>query len=91
MRAYSAAHLTAVAAALLIFTGVVLSVAPFEPGAMWNRAVAYVFAVQRDLHRELAAAMRSVQANEAAATWSLAGLGFLYGVFMRPDPAMARS
>jgi ABC-type nickel/cobalt efflux system permease component RcnA len=53
---------------------------------MWNRAVAYVFTVQRDLHRELAAAMRSVQANEAAAAWSLAGLGFLYGVFHAAGP-----
>ena len=60
--------------------------APLEPGAMWNRAVAYVFTMQRDLHRELAAAMRSVQANEAAAAWSLAGLGFLYGVFHAAGP-----
>jgi nickel/cobalt exporter len=86
MRAYSAARLTAVAAAILIFTAVVLAIAPFEPGAMWNRVVAYVFAVQRDLHRELAAAMRSVQENQAAAAWSLAGLGFLYGVFHAAGP-----
>jgi nickel/cobalt exporter len=86
MRAYSAARPTAVAVAILIFTIAVLAIAPFEPGAMWNRVVAYVLAVQRDLHRELAAAMRSVQENEAAAAWSLAGLGFLYGVFHAAGP-----
>jgi nickel/cobalt transporter (NicO) family protein len=86
MRGYSAGRLTAVAAALLIFTTVVFAVAPFGPGAMWNRAVASVFAVQRDLHRELAAAMRGVQANEAAAAWILVGLGFLYGVFHAAGP-----
>ena len=86
MRAHGAAHLTAVAAAILISTAAVLAVGLFEPGAMWNRAVAYVFTMQRDLHRELAAAMRSVQANEAAAAWSLAGLGFLYGVFHAAGP-----
>src|ERR687898_595430 len=86
MRASGAAGLTAVAAALFFSIVAVLSLAPLEPGAMWNRAVASVFAVQRDLHRELAAAMRSVQANEAAAAWSLAGLGFLYGVFHAAGP-----
>jgi nickel/cobalt transporter (NicO) family protein len=86
MRAHGAARLTAVAAALLIFTAVVVAVVPFEPGAIWDRAVVYVFTMQRDLHRELAAAMRSVQANEAAAAWSLAGLGFLYGIFHAAGP-----
>jgi nickel/cobalt exporter len=85
MRAYSAARLTA-ATALLIFTAVVLAVVPFEPGALWDHAVVYIFMMQRDLHRELAAAMRSVQANEAAAAWSLAGIGFLYGVFHAAGP-----
>jgi ABC-type nickel/cobalt efflux system permease component RcnA len=86
MRAYSAGRFTVVTAAILIFTVAVLAIAPLEPGAMWNRILAYVFAVQRDLHRELAAAMRSVQVNEAAAGWSLAGLGFLYGVFHAAGP-----
>jgi nickel/cobalt transporter (NicO) family protein len=86
MRAHRVAHLTAVAAALLIFMAAVLAIAPFELGAIWNRVVAYVFAVQRDLHRELAAAMRSVQGNAAGAAWSLAGLGFLYGIFHAAGP-----
>jgi ABC-type nickel/cobalt efflux system permease component RcnA len=86
MRAHGPAHLTAVAAAILISTAAVLAVGLFEPGAMWNRAVVYVFTMQRDLHRDLAAAMRSVQANQAAAAWSLAGLGFLYGVFHAAGP-----
>lgn len=86
MRAFSAARLTPVAVAILIVMVAVVVIATLEPGEMWNRVVAYVFAVQRDLHRELAAAMRSVQANEAAAAWSLAGLGFLYGVFHAAGP-----
>jgi nickel/cobalt transporter (NicO) family protein len=86
MRAHGAARLTAAAAAILISTAVVLAIGLFEPGAIWDRAVAYVFTMQRDLHRELAAAMRSVQANEAAAAWSLAGLGFLYGIFHAAGP-----
>ena len=61
-------------------------VAPLEPGTTWNAVVAYVLAMQRDLHRELAAAMRSVQGNDAAAAWSLAGLAFLYGVFHAAGP-----
>jgi nickel/cobalt exporter len=86
MTAYRAVRLTAVAAAILIFIVAILAIALFEPGAMWNRIIAYVFAVQRDLHRELAAAMRSVQGNAAGAAWSLAGLGFLYGVFHAAGP-----
>jgi ABC-type nickel/cobalt efflux system permease component RcnA len=86
MRAPSAAGLALAAAALLVLATAAFALAPLEPGALWNRAVAYVFAVQRDLHRELAAAMRNVQANEAAAAWSLAGLGFLYGVFHAAGP-----
>jgi hypothetical protein len=43
MRAHGAARLTAVAAALVIFAAVVLAVVPFEPGAIWDRGVVYVF------------------------------------------------
>lgn len=86
MTVSGAVRLAAAALAILASTAAVLAVAPVEPGATWNRVVAYVFTVQRDLHRELAAAMRSVQENQAAAAWSLAGLGFLYGVFHAAGP-----
>ena len=56
------------------------------PAPDCDDAVAYALAVQRDLHRELATAMRSVQGNEPAAAWTLAGLGFLYGVFHAAGP-----
>jgi nickel/cobalt transporter (NicO) family protein len=81
----SGASLFATAAATLLLLAA-LALAPLEPGVLWDRAVAEVFAIQRDLHRQLATAMRSVQANEAAATWSLAALGFLYGVFHAAGP-----
>ena len=87
MRAHAAPRTVAVvAAAVVLLVAAALLMAPLEPGVIWNRAVAYVFAMQRDLHRELAAAMRSVQANQAAAAWTLAGLAFLYGVFHAAGP-----
>jgi len=43
-------------------------------------------AVQRDLHRELAAAMRAAAMPGSGVFWSLIGLGFLYGVFHAVGP-----
>ena len=54
--------------------------------ALWNAFVAEGVSMQRELHRDLAAAMRAVQASEGAAFWSLTGLGFLYGVFHAIGP-----
>lgn len=85
MRASGTALFTA-AIALLTVTVAALAAGPLDGAALWDRAVAYVFTMQRDLHRELAAAMRALEANQAAAGWSLAGLGFLYGVFHAAGP-----
>ncbi len=54
--------------------------------SLWDRMVLYGIDMQRDLHRDLAAAMRAVQASEGRAFWSLVSLGFLYGVFHAIGP-----
>ncbi len=54
--------------------------------AVWNKTVIYAMQMQRDLHRDLAAAMRAVQSGEPAAFWGLVSLGFLYGLFHAVGP-----
>jgi len=54
--------------------------------AIWNKTVIYAMQMQRDLHRDLAAAMRAVQSDEPAAFWGLVSLGFLYGLFHAVGP-----
>ncbi len=75
-------------AALSLLMLVLIATALIElniPG-LWSKAVSYGIAMQRDLHRDLADAMRAVQRSEGAAFWSLIGLGFLYGVFHAVGP-----
>ncbi|MBM3538447.1 MAG: nickel/cobalt transporter [Alphaproteobacteria bacterium] len=55
------------------------------PG-FWSGLMLEIQTVQRDLHRQLAAAMQAVQAEGAAAAWALAVLSFLYGVFHAAGP-----
>lgn len=68
----------------LALVGIVL--ARVDLPALWNETVVYGIAMQRDLHRDLAAAMRAVQRSEGAALWSLVSLGFFYGVFHAIGP-----
>ena len=51
-------------------------------GSLWGRAILYVRSQQRELHRELAGAIKALR-NEGSVTaaWSLILLSFLYGVF----------
>ena len=53
---------------------------------LWDMLVVFGVSLQRDLHRDLAAAMRAVEASGGTAFWSLIGLGFLYGVFHAIGP-----
>lgn len=76
----------AIAAALSVLTAVAVALALPELPALWTRVVSYALAMQRELHRALATAMRAVQQAEARAFWSLVGLGFLYGVFHAIGP-----
>ena len=72
--------LTAVLALLLLqsHTG--------DDGGFWFRLIVQVQAVQRDLHRQLAGAMRAVGTEGSAAAWGLIVLSFLYGVFHAAGP-----
>ncbi len=75
------------------------SVATAEPSArtvgapgLWSRTLAYVRAKQRELHRELAGAIRTLRKEgSAAAAWSLILLSFLYGVFHAAGPGHGKA
>jgi len=53
---------------------------------IWSGALLKIQAVQRDLHRQLAEAMRVVHAKGATAAWAVVLLSFLYGVFHAVGP-----
>jgi len=53
---------------------------------LWSAVLIEVQIIQRDLHRQLATAVQAVHQQGGAAFWSLAGLGFLYGVFHAVGP-----
>jgi ABC-type nickel/cobalt efflux system permease component RcnA len=66
------------------------------PGAslssLWARTVIYVRSQQRDLHRELAGAIKALRREgSAAAAWSLIVLSFLYGVFHAAGPGHGKA
>ena len=53
----------------------------------WGALVYELQVLQRDLHRGLSDAVRSVEREGLFAVWSLIGLSFLYGVFHAAGPA----
>ncbi len=53
---------------------------------IWQKTVIFAIQMQRDLHRDLAMAMRAVEQGKTAAFASLLSLGFLYGVFHAIGP-----
>lgn len=57
-----------------------------EAGSFWSGIVLEIQAIQRDLHRQLAAAMQAVQAEGSTAAGTLIFLSFLYGVFHAAGP-----
>ncbi len=61
------------------------------PVDLWRDAIADVIAIQRDLHRELAAAMRGVADHGALAGWTLVVVSFLYGVFHAAGPGHGKA
>ncbi len=63
-----------------------LVVLPDSGPGLWSGIVLEIQTVQRDLHRQLAAAMQAVRAEGAAAAWALVVLSFLYGVFHAAGP-----
>lgn len=81
-----AARRPIVSLSLLLLLIVAAAFVVFDLPALWNRVVVYGVGMQRDLHRDLASAMRAVQDSETTAFWSLVSLGFLYGVFHAIGP-----
>ncbi|GAA4338335.1 nickel/cobalt transporter [Pigmentiphaga soli] len=57
----------------------------------WSDTLAWVQAAQRDLHRQLAFAMRAAAREGSSAAWILAGLGLLYGVFHAAGPGHGKA
>ncbi len=62
------------------------------PASLWGRAILYVRSQQRELHRELAGAIKALR-NEGSVTaaWSLILLSFLYGVFHAAGPGHGKA
>ncbi|MDX1575580.1 MAG: nickel/cobalt transporter [Kiloniellales bacterium] len=59
---------------------------------LWARTVIYVRNQQRDLHRELAGAIKALRRDgSATAAWSLIVLSFLYGVFHAAGPGHGKA
>jgi nickel/cobalt transporter (NicO) family protein len=60
--------------------------------ALWSRAIIYVRTQQRDLHRQLAGAIKALRTDgSATAAWSLILLSFLYGVFHAAGPGHGKA
>lgn len=55
-------------------------------GALWNKAIIWVFKTQGQLHRGLTHAIQEVDAYGLTAAGSLIGLSFLYGIFHAAGP-----
>ena len=81
-----AAKRPVVTLSLLLLLAAAAAFIALDLPALWNRLVVYGVGMQRDLHRDLAAAMRALPSSEGAAFWSLVSLGFLYGVFHAVGP-----
>ncbi|MEM8948203.1 MAG: nickel/cobalt transporter [Pseudomonadota bacterium] len=73
----------AIVALVLGLTAVVLLI---DLPAAWQKTVIYAIQMQRELHRDLATAMRAVEQAGPAAHWTLISLGFLYGLFHAIGP-----
>ena len=71
---------------LATVVGVLFVVQPDTVAGLWSGYLVEVQAMQRGLHRQLAAAMRMVQVEGPAAAWALVVLSFLYGVFHAAGP-----
>jgi nickel/cobalt transporter (NicO) family protein len=71
--------------AVLLFSALFLAQAA-DGGGFWSRLMIEIQTIQRDLHRQLAAAMRAVSAGGSSAAWGLVVLSFLYGVFHAAGP-----
>ena len=58
---------------------------------LWVSTVVYVQQKQRELHRELVAAIKTLRREGPAAAWPLIVLSFLYGVFHAAGPGHGKA
>jgi len=81
-------NLLVAAAIVVLAAGLAVPFSALPDGApgLWSGLVLEMQTVQRDLHRQLAAAMQAVQAEGAAAASTLVVISFLYGVFHAAGP-----
>ena len=79
-----------VVSAGLVILGAALTVSflvPHNNGtSLWSGLALEIQTLQRDLHRQLAAAIQAVRREGAAAAGTLVVLSFLYGVFHAVGP-----
>jgi nickel/cobalt transporter (NicO) family protein len=73
-------------ALLAIALGIAATMAPDALADYWSGTLLKIQETQRDLHRQLAGAMRAVDDERETATVSLIVLSFLYGVFHAVGP-----
>jgi ABC-type nickel/cobalt efflux system permease component RcnA len=62
-----------------------------EPGGLWQRSLALVHDTQRNLHRQLAGAVRGLKEGGFTAAGLLIGLSLLYGVFHAVGPGHGKA
>ncbi|MGI9418315.1 MAG: nickel/cobalt transporter [Geminicoccaceae bacterium] len=79
-------HPVAAGLAFVTLAGLATAFVLGDLPAVWQKTVIFAIQMQRDLHRDLASAMRAVEHSGAAAHWGLVSLGFLYGLFHAIGP-----
>ena len=79
-------HPIAAGLALAILACLTALVLLVDLPAAWQKTVIFAIQMQRELHKDLAAAMRAVEQAGPTAHWTLISLGFLYGLFHAIGP-----
>ncbi len=59
--------------------------------SQWDTMTWWIQDQQRDLHRQLAEALRNIRSQGAPAAWALMGLSFVYGVFHAAGPGHGKA
>lgn len=59
--------------------------------SQWDAMTWWIQGQQRDLHRQLAEALRNIRSQGAPAAWALMGLSFVYGVFHAAGPGHGKA
>ncbi len=77
---------TMTAVAIVAVFGIVMLLGYALATSLWDSVAADVQVLQRDLHRQLSAAMRAVERDGATAALGLITLGFFYGIFHAAGP-----